>query len=100
MLVFALVIAAAARGIATDVESFQALDEDWAILVAGRPLRLSPAASAAVEAAANPDVAQWLCCNRWEASSVDVRDVMHRYHRDTDGDVLIPPYVFVEARLL
>ncbi|KGI66620.1 SAM-dependent methyltransferase [Mycolicibacterium rufum] len=54
----------------------------------------------AVEAAANPDVAQWLCCNRWEASSVDVRDVMHRYHRDTDGDVTIPPYVFVEAKLL
>ncbi len=34
------------------------------------------------------------------ASSVDVRDVMHRYHRDTDGDVTIPPYVFVEAKLL
>lgn len=54
----------------------------------------------AVEAVTNPDVAQWLCCNHWEATSVDVRAVMHRYHRATEGDVTIPPYVFVEAKLL
>ncbi|MBI5340088.1 MAG: SAM-dependent methyltransferase [Mycolicibacterium rufum] len=54
----------------------------------------------AVEAATDPDVSQWLCCNHWEAASVDVRDVMHRYHRAVDGDVTIPPYVFVQGKLL
>ncbi len=54
----------------------------------------------AVSAAANPDVAQWLCCNHWEATSVGVRDVMHRYHRPIDGGATIPSYVFVEGKLL
>ncbi|WP_163720141.1 SAM-dependent methyltransferase [Mycolicibacterium psychrotolerans] len=54
----------------------------------------------AVEAATNPDVAQWLCCNRWEATSIEVRDVMARYHRAVDDDATVPPYVFVQGKLL
>jgi methyltransferase (TIGR00027 family) len=44
----------------------------------------------AVEAAVNPDVAQWLCCNRWEATSVDVGNVLQSYHRVIDGDATVP----------
>ncbi|MCG7596639.1 SAM-dependent methyltransferase [Mycobacterium sp. PSTR-4-N] len=51
----------------------------------------------AVEATAKPDVAQWLRCHRWDASSIDARDVMHRYHRDA---VDAPPYVLVCGTLL
>lgn len=54
----------------------------------------------AVQAATDPDVAQWLCCNRWEATSIDVGDVMSRYHRAADGDATVPPYMFVEGKLL
>lgn len=52
----------------------------------------------AVEATAEPDVARWLCCQHWDASSSDARDVMHRYHRDAEAPA--PPYVFVCGTLL
>lgn len=44
-----------------------------------------------------PDVAQWLCCHRWDVRSTDARDAMRRYHRTYDD---APDYTFLHGTLL
>nr|WP_236728436.1 SAM-dependent methyltransferase [Mycolicibacterium obuense] len=46
---------------------------------------------------AGPDVAQWLCCHRWDVRSSGAGEVMRRYHRASDD---APAYDFLHGILL
>lgn len=46
---------------------------------------------------AGPEVAQWLCCHRWEVRSTSAAEAMRRYHRAYDD---APAYTFLNGSLL
>jgi methyltransferase (TIGR00027 family) len=44
------------------------------------------------------DVADWLCENGWEATTITMREMLTRYGRNVPGDDVAPPTLFVSAR--